>query len=90
MVDDIKKEDLERAVLVWENGKVPDDILDFARIQGIERYEIMSVALIPQNQVMQHGLPTSLTHSILFGKKQESFPYKKYTLLVGYSPMGEK
>ena len=90
MTDNIEKMDSERTVLVWANGKLPDDILDFAKIHGIERYQIMNVALIPDAQIMQHGLPTSLTHSRLFGKKQESFPYKKYTLLVGYDLWEEK
>ena len=61
--------DLERAVLVWEHGKVPDDILEKVMELGIQRAWIANVAAVPADQIMQHGLPGWVTDR-RFGKER--------------------
>jgi len=85
MVEDIGKSDLERAVLVWENGKIPDDIMDKIKEMGIPRYEVVNIAAVPGNQIMQHGAP-EWTKENSFGRSKESFLYGDYTIFVGYNP----
>jgi len=84
----IEKKDLERAVLVWENGKIPLDIMDKIEEMGILRYEVANVAAVPGNQIMQHGTP-EWTRENRFGRSKDFFLYGDYTIIVGYNHQRE-